>query len=105
MSDDLISQEKIAKEISEIMADVFFSHFRREIDLYDELNHKIQECIKNQPVAYDLESVIEQLEECVRESSNIDYNRAMIESIKILKSTINTTKGDQEHEQSKTNVI
>ena len=51
MSDDLISQEKIAKEISEIMADVFFSHFRREIDLYDELNHKIQECIKNQPVA------------------------------------------------------
>lgn len=38
-----------------------------------------------QPTAYDVDKVIEQLEEYVKESSNVDYNRAMIEAIEIVR--------------------
>lgn len=38
------------------------------------------------PTAYDVDKVVEQMEEYVKESSNVDYNRAMIEAIEIVKS-------------------
>ncbi len=38
------------------------------------------------PTAYDVDKVVGQMEECIKESSNVDYNRAMIEAIEIVKS-------------------
>jgi len=62
MSNDLISREKITQEISEILADVLISGFRAETISFDSINHRIQECLKNQPTAYDIDAVVEQLE-------------------------------------------
>lgn len=45
--------------------------------------------IEGQPTAYDVDRVVEQLEEFVKESGNVDYNRAMIEAIKVVKSRLN----------------
>lgn len=42
--------------------------------------------IEKFPTAYDVDKVVEQMEEYVKESSNVDYNRAMIEAIEIVKS-------------------
>lgn len=61
--DDLISRERVTQEISEIMANALISGFLRNAVSFDELNHKIQECLKNQTVAYDVDKVVEQLEE------------------------------------------
>lgn len=38
------------------------------------------------PTAYDVDKVVEQMEEYIKESSNVDYNRAMIEAVEIVKS-------------------
>ncbi len=38
------------------------------------------------PTAYDVDKVVGQMEEYIKESSNVDYNRAMIEAIEIVKS-------------------
>ncbi|MCI8409964.1 MAG: hypothetical protein HFJ09_11965 [Lachnospiraceae bacterium] len=59
--DDLISRERATQEISEIMADALISGFSQNTVSFGELNHKIQECLKNQPVAYDVDKVVEQL--------------------------------------------
>lgn len=58
---DLISRERATQEISEIMADALISVFSQNTVSFGELNHKIQECLKNQPVAYDVDKVVEQL--------------------------------------------
>lgn len=49
---------------------------------HDHIAHLVLE----QPVAYNMDKVVEQMEEYVKESSNVDYNRAMIEAIEIVKS-------------------
>lgn len=50
-----------------------------------------------QQTAYDVDKVVGQMEEYVRESSNVDYNRAMIEAIEIVKSGgIEEEKGERE---------
>ena len=41
------------------------------------------------PTAYDVDKVLEQLEEFVKESNNADYNRAMIEAIEVVKAGLN----------------
>lgn len=64
MSNDLISRENVTKEISEILADALISGFRRETVSFDDVNHRIQECLKSQPTAYDVNAVVEQLEKC-----------------------------------------
>lgn len=46
----------------------------------------IRKMIDLQPTAYDVNKVVEQMEEYVKESSDVDYNRAMIEAIEIVKS-------------------
>ena len=110
---DLISREKVTKEISEIMADVLISGFRRKTVSFDELNHKIQECIKNQPIAYDLESVMGQLGEKTElahqrymdcPSGSPCFTRYLIQyteremCLEIVKSGVNAMKGEQEDE-------
>lgn len=55
------------------------------------VNHTIEHdhfahLVLEQPVAYDVDKVVRQMEECIKESSNVDYNRAMIEAIEIVKS-------------------
>lgn len=52
----------------------------------------IDDYIRNQPTAFDVDKVVEQLEEFIRESNNADYNRAMFEAIEVIKSKLNTTK-------------
>ena len=42
--------------------------------------------IDEQPTAYNVDKVVGQMEEYIKESSNVDYNRAMIEAIEIVKS-------------------
>jgi len=88
MSNDLISREKVTQDISEIFVDVLISSFRRRTASFDEINRRVQECLKKQPAAYDVDKVVRQLEEYVKESCNVDYNRAMIEAIEIVKSDV-----------------
>lgn len=42
--------------------------------------------IRTEPTAYDVNKVVNQMAEYIKESSNVDYNRAMIEAIEIVKS-------------------
>lgn len=47
---------------------------------------RANEIVVDMPTAYYADKVVEQMEEYVKESSNVDYNRAMIEAIEIVKS-------------------
>lgn len=69
---DLISRERVTREVSEIMANALISGFLRNAVSFDELNHKIQECLKNQPVAYDADKAAEQLIKELEEKSFLD---------------------------------
>lgn len=59
---------------------------RKEIHMSYSDDLGIREVINEQPTAYDVDKVVEQMEEYVKESSNVDYNMAMIEAIEIVKS-------------------
>lgn len=61
MSNDLISREKVTQDISKIFADVLISSFRSETVSFDEVNRRVQECLKNQPAAYDVDEVVKRL--------------------------------------------
>ncbi len=78
MSNDLISREKVTQDISEIFADVLISSFRSETVSFDEVNRRVQECLKNQPAAYDVDEVVERLEELAvcAESKAAEYDEA-----------------------------
>lgn len=51
-----------------------------------DVTSNLEQAIDEQPTAYDVDKVVGQMEECIKESSNVDYNRAMIEAIEIVKS-------------------
>ena len=72
MSDDLISRKAVIDLIESCHV------FEDAYCLVDYINEL--------PAAYDVDKVVEQMEEYVKESSNVDYNRAMIEAIEIVKS-------------------
>ena len=55
-------------------------------DFAKDTREAAQKLIDEQATAYDVDKVVEQMEEYVKESSNVDYNRAMIEAIEIVKS-------------------
>ena len=74
-------------------ADLFLENARKELNCEGkccECEHdnlcEIYKMVDEQPTAYDVDKVVEQMEEYVKESSNVDYNRAMIEAIEIVKS-------------------
>ncbi len=76
-----------------IDADLFLENARKELNCEGkccECEHdnlcEIYKMVDEQPTAYDVDKVVEQMEEYVKESSNVDYNRAMIEAIEIVKS-------------------
>lgn len=46
---------------------------------------RANEIVVDMPIAYDVDKIVAQMEEYIRESSNADYNRAMIEAIEIVK--------------------
>lgn len=72
MSNDLISRSALMQSLrGNVLVDV---------------TSNLEQAIAEQPTAYDVDKVVEQLEEYVKESSNVDYNRAMIEAIEIVKS-------------------
>ena len=72
MSNDLISRSALMQSLrGNVLVDV---------------TSNLEQAIDEQPTAYDVDKVVEQLEEYVKESSNVDYNRAMIEAIEIVKS-------------------
>lgn len=48
--------------------------------------------IDRQPITFDVDKVVKQMMECVKESSNVDYNRAMIEAIEIIESELSNDK-------------
>lgn len=96
MSNDLISRGAFVKEINEHMKNVYECDIESVSDFQDgnksEESYIVQglfeafELIGNVPTAYNVDKVVEQMEEYVKESSNVDYNRAMIEAIEIVKS-------------------
>nr|WP_296488600.1 hypothetical protein [uncultured Acetatifactor sp.] len=55
-------------------------------DFAKDTREAAQKLIDEQPTAYDMDKVVGQMEEYIKESSNVDYNRAMIEAIEIVKS-------------------
>lgn len=55
-------------------------------DFAKDTREAAQNLIDEQHTAYDVDKVVEQMEEYAKESSNVDYNRAMIEAIEIVKS-------------------
>ncbi len=76
-----------------IDADLFLENARKELNCEGkccECEHdnlcEIYKMVDEQPTAYDVDKVVEQMEEYVKESSNVDYNTAMIEAIEIVKS-------------------
>lgn len=72
MSGDLISRSALMQSLrNNVLVDV---------------TPNLEQAIEEQPTAYDVDKVVEQMEEYVKESSNVDYNRAMIEAIEIVKS-------------------
>lgn len=42
--------------------------------------------LEKMPIVYDVDKVVKQMEEYIKESFNVDYSRAMIEAIEIVKS-------------------
>lgn len=62
MNNDLISREKVTQDISIIFADVLIRSFRNGKASFDEVNRRVQECLKNQPTAYDIDKVVERLD-------------------------------------------
>lgn len=75
MSKDLISRSKLMSYIEK--------QYRQWGEDYDA--KQILGDIEDMPTAYDEDKVVGQMEEYIRESSNADYNRAMIEAIAIVK--------------------
>ena len=72
MSNDLISRSALMQSLrGNVLVDV---------------TSNLEQAIAEQPTAYDVDKVVEQMEEYVKESSNVDYNMAMIEAIEIVKS-------------------
>ena len=72
MSNDLISRSALMQSLrGNVLVDV---------------TSNLEQAIAEQPTAYDVDKVVEQIEEYVKESSNVDYNMAMIEAIEIVKS-------------------
>lgn len=79
MSNDLISRSAVIKIIEdEIKLKSSYVEHNTQIDIMFK--------VKEMPTAYDVDKVVEQMEEYVKESSNVDYNMAMIEAIEIVKS-------------------
>lgn len=76
MSNDLISREKVTQDISKIFADVLISSFRSETVSFDEINRRVQECLKNQPAAYDVDEVVKRMEADKKELQGIIENGA-----------------------------
>ncbi len=90
MSDDLISRSALSKKICNKECNIPKYQTDAELNAFLlGLNAKqiaVMECFSDTPTAYDVDKVVEQMEEYIRESSNVDYNRAMIEAIEIVKS-------------------
>lgn len=82
--EDLINRESITKHISEILADMLISGFRREAVSFDELNHRIQKALKDEPTAYDIDTVIKELSEAMGtgNSAFMKGYRAALEDVK-----------------------
>lgn len=75
-----------------IDADLFLENAIKELNCEGrccECEHdnlcEVYKMVLKQPTAYDMDKVVEQMQEYIRESSNADYNRAMIEAIEIVK--------------------
>ena len=62
MNNDLISREKVTQDISEIFADVLICSRTSGTVSFDEVNRRVQECLKNQPTAYNVDKVVERLD-------------------------------------------
>lgn len=83
-----------------IEADAFIEYLGLDVENAREENLAAAVSLEDfdrQQTAYDVDKVVGQMEEYVRESSNVDYNRAMIEAIEIVKSGgIEEEKGERE---------
>lgn len=86
MSNDLISRSALLEEINNFSMRITGSANAMALVIMDETKKSIMRMVEEQPTAYDVDKVVEQMEEYVKESSNVDYNRAMIEAIEIVKS-------------------
>lgn len=86
MSNDLISRSALLEEINNFSMRITGSANAMALVIMDETKKSIMRMVEEQPTAYDVDKVVERLEEYVKESSNVDYNRAMIEAIEIVKS-------------------
>lgn len=62
MSNDLISRSETLDRMSEALADILISSIRNGCS-FDSMKDRVMNCIKNQPTAYDVDKVVEQLEE------------------------------------------
>lgn len=86
MSNDLISRSALLEEINNFSMRITGSANTMAITIMGETKKSIAKLVDEQPTAYYVDKVVEQMEEYVKESSNVDYNRAMIEAIEIVKS-------------------
>ena len=57
---DLISREKLLDDMSKVLADILISSINGGCS-FDSLKDKVMDCIKKQPVAYDVQVVIDNL--------------------------------------------
>ena len=86
MNNDLISRSALLEEINNFSMRITGSANAMALVIMDETKKSIMRMVEEQTTAYDVDKVVEQMEEYVKESSNVDYNRAMIEAIEIVKS-------------------
>lgn len=92
MSNDLIDRNAVMDYLREQQANVIIEKNKNgfvNADVCDGMNSAIgafMNFVLQIPTAYDVDKVVGQMEEYVKESSNVDYNRAMIEAIEIVKS-------------------
>lgn len=82
----LIDADKLLEELNSFSMRITGSANAMALAVMHETKKSIAKMVDEQPTAYDVDKVVEQMEEYVKESSNVDYNRAMIEAMEIVKS-------------------